>query len=107
MTRRGYIFLFVLALVVQIAIASFQEIPGYLDADYYFGGGLQLVRGNGFSEPYIWNYLDEPQALPHPSHGYWMPLASIVAAFGMFVTGEHTYAAARLGFILLAALVPP
>src|SRR3972149_7324337 len=107
MNRRIYFFLFLFALIMELVIASFQEIPGYLDADYYFAGGLQLVRGHGFTEPYLWNYLDDPQGLPHPSHGYWMPLASILAAIGMWVAGQQTYAAGRLGFILLAAVVPP
>ncbi len=70
-------------------------------------GGRQLVEGKGFTEPFIWNYLDDPQGIPHPSHGYWMPLASLVAALGMALTGQTTYAAGRLGFILLASLVPP
>ena len=44
--------------------------------------------------------------LPHPSHTYWMPLASIVSAIGMWITGQSTYAAGRLPFILLSACVP-
>lgn len=107
MTRRSYIFLFLISLAVQFAVAHFQTIPGYLDADYYFTGGVQLAQGKGFSEPYIWNYLDDPQGLPHPSHSYWMPLASIVTALGMWITGQQTYAAGRLAFILIAALVAP
>jgi hypothetical protein len=50
--------------------------------------------------------LDQPVALPHPSHTYWMPLASMIAAAGMWLTGEHTYAAGRIGFLMLAAVVP-
>jgi hypothetical protein len=107
MKRWGYLLLFVLGLSVQMAVASFQTIPGYLDADYYFMGGRQLAEGKGFTEPFIWIYLDDPQSIPHPSHGYWMPLASIVTAAGMIITGQTGYAAGRLGFILLAALVPP
>lgn len=107
MSKRSYFILFALALTVQIVVASFQTIPGYLDADYYFSGGLQLVQGKGFTEPYLWNYLDDPADIPHPSHGYWLPLASIVSALGMWLTGSQTYAAGRLTFILLAALVPP
>jgi hypothetical protein len=106
MTRRDLFILFLLGLAVPLVIAQFQSLPGYMDADYYFGGGVQLAQGKGFTEPYLWNYLDDPQGLPHPSHAYWMPLASIVAAAGMFITGQKTFAAARLGFILLAALVP-
>lgn len=107
MNRRSYLILFILGLLVQIAVAALQTIPGYLDADYYFMGGKQLVEGQGFTEPFIWNYLDDPQGIPHPSHGYWMPLASLVAAAGMALTGQVTYQAGRIGFILMAALVPP
>ena len=106
MTRRDLLILFVIGLAVPLFIAQFQSLPGYMDADYYFGGGIQLAKGNGFTEPYLWNYLSEPQGLPTPSHAYWMPFASILAAAGMWVTGQTTFAAARLGFILLAALVP-
>lgn len=106
MTRRDLV-LFLLGLAVPLIFAQFQSLPGYMDADYYFGGGIQLANGNGFSEPYLWNYLADPQGLPTPSHAYWMPLASLVAAVGMFLTGQTTFASARIGFILLAALVPP
>jgi hypothetical protein len=107
MTRRDLLLLFLLGLAVPLVIAQFQSLPGYMDADYYFGGGIQLARGDGFNEPYLWNYLADPQGLPTPSHAYWMPLASLVAAAGMWLTGQTTFTSARIGFILLAALVPP
>jgi len=107
MSFRTYLLLFISGLILPIIIAQFQPIPGYLDADYYYAGGVQLVKGNGFTEPYLWNYLDGTTSLPHPSHTYWMPLASIIAAVGMWATGQTTYAAARLPFILITALVVP
>jgi len=107
MSRRSYIILFLISLAVLVTVTRLQSIPGYLDADYYFSGGLQLAQGKGFTEPYLWNYLEDPQGLPNPSHGYWLPLASIITAMGMWLTGSQTYEAGRLFFILLAALVPP
>lgn len=106
MSRRHYALLFVIGLLVPFAVSRFQSLPGYMDADYYFAGGVQLAQGKGFTEPYIWNYLSNPQGLPHPSHTYWMPLASIVSALGMWIMGQTTYAAGRLPFILLSACVP-
>jgi len=106
MSWRRYLALFILGLIVPFAVSRFQSLPGYMDADYYFAGGIQLAEGRGFTEPYLWNYLDDPALLPHPSHTYWMPLASIVSAFGMWITGQSTYAAGRLPFILLSASVP-
>src|SRR5215216_4623222 len=106
MNWRHYAILFVIGLIVPFIISRFQALPGYMDADYYFAGGIQLANGKGFTEPYLWNYLDDPSGLPHPSHTYWMPLASIVSAIGMWLSGQSTYAAGRLPFILLSACVP-
>ena len=104
---RIYLSLFLLGLLCFGGIAAFQPRPGYIDADYYFAGGLRLARGYGFSEVFPWNYLDEPQSLPKPSHTYWNPLASIIAALGMVIARSASYRAAQSGFVLLAALVPP
>jgi hypothetical protein len=106
MNWRIYLLLGLLGSGLSLAIAQFQAFPGYLDSDYYFGGGVQLAQGKGFTEPYLWNYLDDPQGLPHPSHTYWMPLSSIIVAAGMLLTKQTTYQAGRLGFILLAGVVP-
>ncbi len=103
---RRYALLGLLGLGLAFAVAQFQRFPGYLDSDYYFAGGVQLASGKGFTEPYLWNYLDDPSGLPHPSHSYWMPLASIISAFGLWITRSENYAAGRLGFLLLAAFVP-
>jgi hypothetical protein len=106
MNWRTYLLLGLLSLGLSTAIAHFQPFPGYLDSDYYFSGGVQLAEGKGFTEPYLWNYLDDPQGLPHPSHVYWMPLSSIIAAAGMWLTGQTIYPAGRLGFLVLAATAP-
>jgi len=59
-----------LGLVDVTSLASHQPSPGYMDADYYYAGGLQMVNGHGFFEPYLWYYLDDPARLPHPSQAY-------------------------------------
>jgi hypothetical protein len=96
----------ILGLGLALLVGQFQPFPGYLDSDYYFGGGVQLAIGNGFTQPYLWNYLDDPQGLPHPSHSYWMPLASILTASGMMLTGKTDFASGRLAFLALAAAAP-
>ncbi len=107
MSLRSYILLFLFGLILPILLAQFQPIPGYLDSDYYYAGGIQLATGKGFTEPYLWNYLDDPKSLPHPSHNYWMPFASIMAALLMWLTGQTTYVVARIPFIIIAACIPP
>ncbi len=106
MTFRAYLFLFIIALIFAFGIAYFQSSPGYMDADYYFVTGQQLARGEGFSEPFLWNYLDDPDGLPHPSHAYWMPLASLLSALGVRLTPGFEFASAQWIFILLSAFIP-
>lgn len=107
MKRAEWIFLFAVGLLVALGVAFFQHSPGYMDADYYLAGAMRLAQGHGFSEIFPWNYLDDFQSLPHPSHGYWMPLASLLAALPMALTGQLTFEIARLPFIFLAACLPP
>lgn len=99
-------FLYVIALIIFSAAMIFQSAPGYMDADYYFGGGLRLVNGEGLTENILWNYLDNPSGLPHPSHTYWMPLPSILAADGMIITGLENFFGGRFLFVLFAAAIP-
>ncbi|HEY4721903.1 MAG TPA: glycosyltransferase family 39 protein, partial [Anaerolineae bacterium] len=103
--RRDLIVVFAFALIVRVMAALPQAQPGYMDAAYYTVGGQQLVQGFGFNDPYIWNYLDQPTALPHPSHLYWMPLPSILVAMSQSIFGVN-YRAAQLPFVLLSSLLP-
>jgi 4-amino-4-deoxy-L-arabinose transferase-like glycosyltransferase len=99
----GMIFAFTL-LVRLIAALPIQR-PGYMDAYYYYDGAEALYRGLGFNEEFIWNYLDDPQGIPHPSHLYWPPLSSILAYLS-FLVFRASYRAAQLPFILLSAILP-
>jgi len=101
---RDAVIVLILALVARIAFALPQTQPGYMDACYYTVGAQQLASGRGFSEPFIWNYLDDPAGLPRPSHQYWMPLPSVLAALSMQV-GGLTFRAAQAPFMLLSALL--
>jgi hypothetical protein len=110
----------VLALVVNGLAAHFITQPGYTDAYYYFGGARQLASGQGFSEPYLWNYLTplpaaEANGPPWPSHLYWMPLVSIVAAPFIAIAlrlapttppNAILFRAAQVPFILFASALP-
>ncbi len=104
--RSDILLLLGIALAVNVLIVALQPVPGYMDAAYYYAGSLRLAGGNGFSEPFLWNYLDPAQSLPHPSHAYWYPLASLVGALGMFVTGRMDFLSARIFFLLTAVLFP-
>ena len=78
--------------------------PTYMDAYYYTTNGQRLADGYGFTEEVIWQFLDEPAGFPTPSHSYWMPLTSILAAGG-YLFGEG-FRAVQAPFWLLAGLLP-
>jgi hypothetical protein len=98
--------LFLSGLLIFGILALFQGVPGYMDAEYYYLGGENLASGKGFWEMVIWNYLDDPAGLPNPSHAYWMPLPSLLAAAGLVVFGQGSFFSAQIPFILLAACIP-
>ncbi len=98
MNWRIGISLYLLGLVVYSIPAYFQSSPGYMDAEYYYSVAVQLKEGMGFNEMIIWNFLDDPAGLPHPSNGYWMPLPSILAWIGMVMTSSTEFVKSRIIF---------
>ena len=103
--RRDYEVVFAIALLVRLLAALPQAQPNTMDAAYYLVGGERLAQGYGFNDPYVWNYLDQPTTLPHPSHLYWMPLPSILVAASQTIFGVN-YRAAQVPFVLLSAVLP-
>jgi hypothetical protein len=97
--------LFLAALLVSLAQAFFIEQPGVMDACYYYGGGVNLARGLGWNEFFLWNYLDSAATIPHPANMYWMPLPSLLAAAGMLLAGEG-FRQAQIPLIVLATGFP-
>ena len=98
--------LFIIALLIRMLAALPQQQPNYMDAAYSYVNALNLVAGRGFVEDFVWNYLNAPPPPPHPSHLYWMPLTSMLAAVGMFFGGV-AYRAAQIPFVILSALLAP
>jgi len=105
MSRRDLIAIYFLTLLARVVVAAFQVQPGYMDAYYTTVGAQRLAEGYGFTEPYVWNYLDNPATLPHPSHLYWMPLTSLVAAPFLAIFGPG-FRAAQAPLVFVASLVP-
>lgn len=113
--RRDLPALFALGVAVNALVAAFVTQPGYMDAHYYFGGALRLARGYGLTEPYVWNYFSPLRQLPAPSHLYWMPLTSLVAApfialaealAGGPLPNALAFRAAQIPLVLAASALP-
>jgi hypothetical protein len=93
------------ACVVSGIEAYFISQPGMMDACYYYSGGVNLVRGQGDTEYFLWNYLDDSTAFPRRSFQYWMPLTSLLSAVGMLLLGEG-FRQSQAVFLLLGAAFP-
>lgn len=103
--RRDAICLFIGGLVVRLVMASIVTRPGYMDAAYYAAGAVSMARGGRFTEPFIWNYLNDPAGISHPGFLYWMPLPSLLGApFAALFPGS--FFALQLPFAVLSAFVP-
>ncbi len=102
---RAYGLLFMLTLVFRIATALPLTQAGYMDASYAIHVAANVARGDGLIENVLWNYLDHPAGLPHPSNLYWMPLPSLLIApfFALFGMAYHV---AQIPFILLSSFLP-
>ncbi|MBI9052017.1 MAG: hypothetical protein JEZ00_21560 [Anaerolineaceae bacterium] len=104
--HRDYFLLAGIALILNLLALYFQKVPGYMDAEYYYAGSLNLFNGHGFFETYIWNTLGLPALLPSASHLYWMPLPSVLGALGMFIFQASDYIYARIPFLFIAVFIP-
>lgn len=100
---RAYLWLFLGVFALRLIVAALIREPGYMDTAYYTVQGLRLTEGAGATEPYLWNYLDAPEGLPHLAFGYWMPLPSLLVA--PFWRLNPTFFAAQIPFALLSALL--
>jgi hypothetical protein len=103
--KTWYAVFFVAGLALVVLAGRLQPAPGYMDAEYYYGGSIALADGKGPQQPFIWNYLDQPAGLPTPAFTYWMPLVSLLGSAGYALF--HTFNGARGLLWLLAALIPP
>ncbi|MEQ8671731.1 MAG: hypothetical protein RLP44_26015 [Aggregatilineales bacterium] len=99
------LFAFVMAFIITHGLVN---RPTFTDAYYHFNSAQRIADGDGFSDTYLWIYVGAPDTLlesgAFPSHLYWMPFTSIVAAVGMMLFGFlGEYAAAQLPFTLMFA----
>jgi len=106
MSKKNYVFVFFVALIVFSFNFIFQKTPGFMDSEYYFMGGKYLSQGQ-LDAPVVWNYLDNPTALPHPLFTYWMPLPSFLSMLSMDIFKNNSFLFGRLLFWIIAAGIPP
>src|SRR4029079_4491723 len=108
---RALVVLSLVLLVFRVLSAAFVVTqPGFTDAYYYVDVAQRLPHGQGLTADFIWNFLEAPrlEALPVPSHRFWMPLATVVQAGGIVALEPvlGTFRSAQAAIIAVAAFVP-
>ena len=104
---RDRLILYGLGVCVNGLIAVLVASPGYVDAYYYFNGGLSLAEGRGLGDPYLWHYVDAPPSLPTPGFSYWQPLPAFLSALGIALFGRAApFGAAQAVYVLAGSILP-
>ena len=110
MTRALVVVSLVLVVFRVLSAAFVVTQPGFTDAYYYVDVARRLAHGQGLTADFIWNFLEAPgfEALPVPSHRFWMPLATVVQAAGIAALEPvlGTFRSAQAAIIAVAAFVP-
>ena len=93
-------------------LAALTPDPAYPDSAYYVDIARNLAAGKGFTENFLWTFIDvggripaNPH-LPVPSNAHWAPLASMVQVPFIWLLGP-TQLASLLPFVLVGALAAP
>ncbi|MEM9951237.1 MAG: glycosyltransferase family 39 protein [Chloroflexota bacterium] len=89
---------------LRLALLPLIQNPGLNDQNHYYNLGTRLLTGEGFTIDYVWHYSSLPDTIEHPTD-HWMPVAGIVAAFGMALFGEGAQNA-LVFFIIAGSLLP-
>lgn len=97
--RTDRYFVMLLLIAAMAAVYGLNWQPVFADAFYHYNAALQIASGNGFTDHYLWTYIGAPDHLPAPSHLYWMPGTSLLAALGMQIAGLN-HQAAQIGFAI-------
>lgn len=99
--------------VVRLATAAVVSQPGYTDSYYFVDVAARLAHGQGLTADFLWSPLEggrDPASLslPVPSHLFWVPLPTVLAAAGIVLFGGllDTFGAAQVPFLAVAALIP-
>lgn len=97
--------LFALALAVRLVFAARLVFPPLDDPAFYVQTARNLAAGRGLVSDVLWNYFVAFPSVTHPSHEFWMPLATLLMAGTIRVLG-NTWFAAQLPGLLAGSLLP-
>ncbi|HXR27832.1 MAG TPA: hypothetical protein VN771_08195, partial [Candidatus Baltobacteraceae bacterium] len=96
-----------LAVLARAVAVGQVTVAPTVDSAYYVGVAGRLASGQGLTADVLWTYASPPLTLPQPAFSLWMPLASLLAAIPMVVSGTTSLFAAQLAMIVVGAALAP
>ena len=94
------------AWAVRLLFASQLVFPPLDDPAFYVQTARNLAAGRGLVTDVLWTYQFPFAQVTHPSHEYWMPLATLLMAPSIRLLGDTQLAAQLPGTLCGALLVP-
>ncbi|MBM3121940.1 MAG: hypothetical protein FJZ97_07100, partial [Chloroflexi bacterium] len=94
------------AWAVRLLFASQLAFPPLDDPAFYVQTARNLAAGRGLVSDVLWSYQFPFAQVAHPSHEYWMPLATLLMAPWIRALGDGQLVAHLSGTLCGALLVP-
>ena len=94
------------AWAVRLLFASQLVFPPLDDPAFYVQTARNLAAGRGLVSDVLWTYQFPFAQVTHPSHEYWMPLATLLMAPWIRALGDAQLVAQLPGTLCGALLVP-
>jgi 4-amino-4-deoxy-L-arabinose transferase-like glycosyltransferase len=98
--------LLAIAWMIRLALASRIAFPPLDDPAFYLQTARDLAAGRGLVSDVLWSYQFSFPAVTHPSHEYWMPMATLLMAPWIRAFGDTLLVAQIPGALCGALLVP-
>jgi len=87
-------------------LAARITFPPLDDPAFYVQTARNLAAGRGLVSDVLWSYQFSFPSVSHPSHEYWMPMATLLMAPWIRALGDTLFAAQLPGTLCGALLVP-
>jgi 4-amino-4-deoxy-L-arabinose transferase-like glycosyltransferase len=91
---------------IRLALAMRLAFPPLDDPAFYLQTARHLATGRGLVSDVLWSYQFPFPGVTHPSHEYWMPMATILMAPWIKAFGDSLHVAQIPGTLCGALLVP-
>ncbi len=98
--------LLAIAWAIRLALAAHIAFPPLDDPAFYLQTARSLAAGRGLVSDVLWSYQFTFPSVTHPSHEYWMPIATLLMVPWIKAFGDSLLVAQIPGTFCAALLVP-